>query len=112
VQGLRFWEVGGGVHGVRFKVGGSGFEVWGLGCRFSKTAQISPYGHVEGHGIRVLGVINFSGFGGLNNISSSLIISSLELSDTNVYEPQILFHLGTAAHLCLKNPGKGCCTRI
>jgi len=32
--------------------------------------------------------------------SSSLLPSSLELSDTKVYEPQIRARLGTAAHLC------------
>jgi len=30
--------------------------------------------------------------------SSSLLLSSLELSDTKVYEPQIRARLGTAAH--------------
>jgi len=32
--------------------------------------------------------------------SSSLLLSSLELSDTKVYEPLIRAHLGTAAHFC------------
>ena len=32
--------------------------------------------------------------------SSSLLLSSLELSDTQVYEPQIRALLGTAAHFC------------
>jgi len=32
--------------------------------------------------------------------SSSLLLSSLELSDTKVYEPYIRARLGTAAHLC------------
>jgi len=32
--------------------------------------------------------------------SSSLLLSSLELSDTHVYEPLIRARLGTAAHLC------------
>ena len=31
---------------------------------------------------------------------SSLLLSSLELSDTKVYEPQIRARLGTAAHSC------------
>ena len=31
---------------------------------------------------------------------SSLLLSSLELSDTKVYEPQIRARLGTAAHFC------------
>jgi len=32
--------------------------------------------------------------------SSSLLLSSLELSDTKVYEPEIRTLLGTAAHFC------------
>jgi len=32
--------------------------------------------------------------------SSSLLLSSLELIDTNVYESQIRARLGTAAHFC------------
>ena len=32
--------------------------------------------------------------------SSSLFFSSLELSDTKVFEPQIRALLGTAAHFC------------
>ena len=32
--------------------------------------------------------------------SSSLLLSSLELSDTQVYEPEIRARLGTAAHFC------------
>ena len=32
--------------------------------------------------------------------SSSLLLSSLELSDTQVYEPSIRALLGTASHLC------------
>ena len=32
--------------------------------------------------------------------SSSLLLSSLELSDTKVYEPEIRARLGTAAHFC------------
>jgi len=31
---------------------------------------------------------------------SSLLLSSLELSDTTVYEPEIRARLGTAAHFC------------
>jgi len=31
---------------------------------------------------------------------SSLLLSSLEMSDTKVYEPQIRARLGTAAHFC------------
>ena len=31
---------------------------------------------------------------------SSLLLSSLELSDTKVYEPSIRARLGTAAHFC------------
>jgi len=37
------------------------------------------------------------GLGDLDS-SSSLLLSSLELSDTNVYKPQIRARLGTAAH--------------
>ena len=37
---------------------------------------------------------------GLHFFSSSLLLSSLELSDTNVYEPYIRARLGTAAHFC------------
>ena len=33
--------------------------------------------------------------------SSSLLRSSLELSDTTIYEPQIRAHLGTFSHFCL-----------
>jgi len=32
--------------------------------------------------------------------SSSLLLSSLELSDTTVYEPQLRARLGTTAHFC------------
>ena len=32
--------------------------------------------------------------------SSSLLLSSLELSDTTLYEPQIRARLGTTAHFC------------
>ena len=32
--------------------------------------------------------------------SSSLLLSSLELSDTKVYEPQVRASLGTTAHVC------------
>ena len=32
--------------------------------------------------------------------SSSLLLSSLELSDTQVYEPYIRARFGTAAHFC------------
>jgi len=32
--------------------------------------------------------------------SSSLLLSSLELSDAKVYEPSIRARLGTAAHFC------------
>ena len=32
--------------------------------------------------------------------SSSLLLTSLELSDTTVYAPQIRARLGTAAHFC------------
>ena len=32
--------------------------------------------------------------------SASSLLSSLELSDTNVYEPKILAPLGTALHFC------------
>ena len=35
--------------------------------------------------------------------SSSLLLSSLDLSDTNVYEPQIRAQLGTAAHFWDRN---------
>jgi len=34
-------------------------------------------------------------------LSSSLLLSSLELSDTQVYEPYIRARLGTAAHFCV-----------
>ena len=37
--------------------------------------------------------------------SSSLLLSSLELSDTKVYEPQIRALLGTASHFCRQNTG-------
>ena len=33
-------------------------------------------------------------------VSSFLLLSSLELSDTKVYEPQIRALLGTATHFC------------
>jgi len=33
-------------------------------------------------------------------VSSFLLLASLELSDANVYEPQIQAHLGTAAYSC------------
>ena len=33
-------------------------------------------------------------------LSSSLLLSNLELSDTKVYEPYIRARLGTAAHFC------------
>ena len=36
---------------------------------------------------------------GLSSSSSSLLLPSLELSDTRVYEPYIRARLGTAAHL-------------
>ena len=36
----------------------------------------------------------------LTDPSSSLLLSSLELSDTKVYALQIRARLGTAAHLC------------
>ena len=32
--------------------------------------------------------------------SDSLLLSSLEMSDTDVYEPSIRARLGTAAHFC------------
>ena len=35
--------------------------------------------------------------------SSSLLLPSLELSDTDVYEPEIRAHLGTASHFCAVN---------
>jgi len=34
------------------------------------------------------------------NFSSSVLLSSLELSDTQVYEPLIRALLGTASHFC------------
>jgi len=37
---------------------------------------------------------------GLSSSFSSLLLSSLELSDTKVYEPQIRARLRTAAHFC------------
>ena len=43
------------------------------------------------------------GRGGASNggdSSSSLLLSSLKLSDTKVYEPQIRALLGTASHYC------------
>jgi len=49
----------------------------------------------------------------LPSSSSSLLLSSLELSDTKVYAPQIRALLGTAAHFCevvvlkLRTPGFG-----
>ena len=36
----------------------------------------------------------------INFFFSSLLLSSLELSDTKVYEPQMRARLGTAAHFC------------
>jgi len=36
----------------------------------------------------------------VSSSSSSLLLSSLELSDTKVYAPQIRARLGTAAHFC------------
>jgi len=36
----------------------------------------------------------------LDSSSFSVLLSSLELSDTKVYEPQIRALLGTASHLC------------
>jgi len=35
-----------------------------------------------------------------NYFSSSLLLSSLELSDTKVYEPELRALLGSAAHFC------------
>jgi len=39
--------------------------------------------------------------------SSSLLLSSLELSDTQVYEPYIRALLGTASHFCASSGGGG-----
>jgi len=36
----------------------------------------------------------------LARASSSLLLASLELSDTQVYDPSIRARLGTAAHFC------------
>jgi hypothetical protein len=36
----------------------------------------------------------------IRNLFSSLLLSSLELRDTQVYEPQIRALLGTALHFC------------
>jgi len=38
--------------------------------------------------------------GWMNIFSSSLLLSSLELGDTKVYEPYIRALLGTASHFC------------
>jgi len=41
------------------------------------------------------------GRGGFSSSLSSLLLPSLELSDTKVYEPSIRARLGTASHFCL-----------
>ena len=51
----------------------------------------------------VAGVLDGLGLEGVGvevSLSLSLLLSSLELSDTHVYEPYIRALLGTAAHLC------------
>ena len=49
---------------------------------------------------------------GPRSSSSSLLLSSLELSDTQVYEPQLRALLGTAAHFCeVVGLGEGVGTR-
>ena len=47
-----------------------------------------------------LPLCNLSGWVNPYNSSSSLLLSSLELIDTKVYEPQIRALLGTASHSC------------
>jgi len=45
--------------------------------------------------------IDYRAEGAVVHPSSSLLLSSLELSDTHVYEPQMRARLGTAAYLCV-----------
>jgi len=75
----RTFSLGFGVQGSGFRVQGSGFRVQGSGSRVQGAGF-----RVQGSGFRVQGagfrVQEFFFF-------SSLLISSLELSDTKVYAP-------------------------
>ena len=61
-----------------------------------KTLTLNPHS-----GLQILGNAVPGGFGSrVSGLLSSLLLSSLELSDTKVYGPEIRALLGTASHLC------------
>jgi len=53
-----------------------------------------------GHGASLSPSLTHSLSPSLSLLLSSLLLPTLELSDTNVYEPEIRARLGTAAHFC------------
>ena len=69
-----------------------------LGVRTSLNVSTTIASPVCGRGNHRLRVFRASRFRA--SLSSSLLLSSLELSDTKVYEPYIRARLGTASHFC------------
>ena len=104
---FRAWVGSLGVQGLGFRAGGSGhpwisrlgvpglrFRAGSLGCSWVSWLGVQGSG---GRGIasRAWG----AGWCRSSGSSSSLLLSSLELSDTHVYEPSLRARLGTTAHL-------------
>jgi len=82
VSGFRFR-----VSGFRFRVSGFGFRVLGLGFGVSGFGfRVSGFGfRVSGFGVRVSGVRGSASI--VSFYYYYIILSGLELSDTNVYAP-------------------------
>ena len=73
------------VGGFEYKDKGGG-GVWGVSS--TRTKGVEGFGGFRVHQVRIQEILT----------SSSLFLSSPELSDTTIYEPQIRALLGTASH--------------
>ena len=82
-----------GLIGIR--VSGFGLRVQGLGLRSSGLDVVFRKSFCALADVPALGIT-----GCVESFSSSLLLSSLELSDTQVYPTQIRALLGTASHFC------------
>ena len=97
-----FWVLGlnSGVSDFGFQVLDLGSGVWGLGCGVSGGAHLLT---VSPNSPRLAFTVlpcRRSLFSVSHSFSSSLLLSSLDLGDTQVYTPAIRALLGTASYFC------------
>jgi len=74
--------------------------LWRSTCHAISGTLSQRTGGLGGTGRAEAVVLRRAGRARADASSSSLLLSSLELSDTQVYEPYIRALLGTASHFC------------